>query len=140
MQAIDFNPFQRWYENHTYIRAVDVELPLGRHYTRYEWVGDSNTAIIDPYARITNRFPHIPGETFWLDDMNLIVVDFDLAAYVVTVARFDGVGYQQYLIRKIQKQLQGIKCRIVLTLWVWGLAHVPPQETPSLKHIHWGRK
>ena len=128
-----------WYGDNAHIVVKQVQLPFNRVRFEYEWQGESNQAVITEYGQPV-RIPHKAGAEFWLGHLNLIVVDFDVMSQTALVAHADGRGYQAFLARHFLYGWQHFQARLILTLYVWGLADYDAYAMPLWKHVHWGRK
>lgn len=123
------------YENLAQIRVTQIPLPYGKQRLEYEWIGESNMSIVGYFE---NRDVFLPrnakvGTDFWLGHLNLVVVDHDYMSDSTLVALADGRAYQSLYARKAYYFLDNLKCRLILTLYVWGLAHIEQGE-----RITWG--
>ncbi len=115
-----------------------IPMPFDKWRFEYEWPPGAKEAVIDVYTRLEDNIT--PGREFWLGNLNLICVDFDILSQCVTVALMDGRGYQAYLRRRFFYIYQNIVMRIVLTLYVWGLANYSQGEIIGWHNVHWGRR
>ncbi len=120
-----------------------IDLPFGCSRFEYDWSGDDTLANIDLYRVRFNGdqiFPPKIGQEFWLGHLNLVVVDYHTESRVSEVALASGRGYQAAYRRQLYYFWENLRSRIVLTLYVWGLADAPIGDILTWKHIHWGRK
>lgn len=120
------------------IAVKSIELPFGKRRFEYEWQGDSNIAQINggmSWQVIDNLKV---GQEFWLGHLQLIPTDYNPYADTYEVALADGQGYQRFYNRRLHYFLDNLKCRIILTLYVWGLAHLEPHERITWASV--GRK
>ncbi len=126
------------------IQVKSIELPFGKRRYEYEWIGESNKAHISDEAlwniEILRKEPmnNQIGHSFWLGDLQLVITDFNYSSMIYEVALADGQGYQRLYNRKLYYLLDNLKCRFILTLYVWGLAHIEPGERVTWAAI--GRK
>jgi hypothetical protein len=125
------------------IQITTIELPFGKRRFEYAWMGaDDDTAYItnNPFYDIP-AIPNLkPGVQFWLGHLHLIVVDFDFMRQVYEVALMGGRGYRAMIARRFLYGWQNFQARIILTLYVWGLADRHQELTVSWRWVHWGRK
>lgn len=128
-----------WYGDNAKIEIKKIALPLDRVRFEYEWHGESNKAVITGYG-LPIRIPHEAGAEFWLGHLNLIVVDYDYPSAQAIVAHADGRGYQAFMRSRFLYGWQNFQARLILTLYVWGLADYDTLVMPSWKNVHWGRK
>lgn len=120
-----------------------IAMPFDRFRVEYEWRGEGLTARLD---RMALHYLGIPwneikmAQLFWLGHLELVVVDKDWESLLIEVVLVNGQGYQAAYRRQLFYFWQKLRSRIILTLYVWGLADAPMGEILSWKHIHWGRK
>lgn len=123
------------------IRLNQIRLPFHKMRIEYEWQGDDAIAELPEHYLRYGIDIHPPvGAEFWLDHLNLIVIDYCPSSAVYTVGLMGGRSYQAMVGRRIRYALDNIKCRIILTLYVWGLADLSEGQRISWRSVHWGRK
>jgi len=121
-----------------------IDLPFHRCRFEYEWPGEEITASLSHFSIERAPLPLLTrGETFWLGDLELVVVDYFPEAALYQVALASGRGFQAMYRRRIYYFWEALRSRIILTFFVWGLADlrdVSFGERLTWKHIDWGRK
>lgn len=114
--------------NYAKIAINTIQLPFGKHRNEYEWVGESDVALINEIWRW--ELPELkdkkPGDSFWLGHMEVVIVDYDIYSDIFKFALADGQGYQRFYNQRVYYWLENLKCRFILTLYVWGLATFEP--------------
>lgn len=105
----------------------------------YEWRGDTTgVAIIDRTQNRTLRIPDTQtGDSFWLGDLHLLVVDFDFLYQRYSVMLHNGWAYQQMWLHRLCRLADLIYRRLILTAVVWGLAewNLHDNELPGWRHL-----
>lgn len=117
------------------IICKSIELPFGKRRIEYEWSGESNKALVsrETLTEITIQRHDQPfsdriGFDFWFGDLHLVITDSDPIMLQYELALADGQGYQLLYNRRLYYFLDNLKCRFILTLYVWGLAHLEQSE------------
>lgn len=122
-----------------------IDLPFDRFRYEYEWKGEDATADVDLYRLADRQRLGIerapkPGDTFWLGHLELVVVDYHSDMWLWEVGLANGRGFQAMYARRLFYFWENLRSRIILTLYVWGLADVRQGERLTWKCIHRGRK
>ena len=114
------------------VECKRVILPFNKYRLEFKWVGENNVARIADGA-FMELSPDRVGREFWLGDLHLVATNYDVFSDIYEVALADGTGYQRLYNRRLYYFLDNLKCRLILTLYVWGLAHFEQDE-----RITWG--
>lgn len=118
-----------------------IRMPFGTGRFELEWPKEASTATIDAHELFAlNKMHPKPGEELWLGNLNLMVIDYDPSWGEYTVGLASGLSYQAYLWRRFVNLCEITNHRLILTLYVWGLADLPHGEPVSWKLVHWGPK
>ncbi len=122
------------------IEGKRIQLPFNKYRIEWKWVGESNLAHITNAAFLDLDIPlnGKSGQEFWLGDLHLVSTGYDFFSDIYEVALADGQGYQRLYNRRLYYFLDNLKCRFILTLYVWGLAHFDQNQRITWANV--GRK
>lgn len=114
----------------------------------FEWQGDIHKSVsitreVLVHSLIGNpeyrtRDPK-PGDKITVFPWTLRVVGYDLANDIVTCMREEGFWITEVVLYRLKHLFRLVKARIIRTLAVWNLAHVPEGQIPAWVHVHFHR-
>ena len=113
------------------IEITRHELPLGRHYLTYKWIGKPWQPVWITELFVDQQLSDFPWK--------LIEVDRDYSKRAGLYVRADGfwvvTRWMTSLKIGIQKLLGLTYYRLIITAMVWALAYVPQGDIPSWRHL-----